>query len=373
MWGLTLKFGLAGQETHMAITSLLRHHSAPLFFGCLLMLGTTPAFAAIDTFTIQHVSGACSDRKFGTIHFLWNGRHRIPIASGERISIILYGHFADWATNATGSDIHEWIENKGTTDKYPGYNGNKKGYVNIHVRAASEHGTGNRTVKVHWQTGTETINLRIVANCAALDNAAYRMPASTPSQTTPTNPPPLDRPRIIVGNSLPNLLPAVQTPYILARALGPVVATLNGGMWPVNSVFCNNLPQNAVTTVPVPPLTWGVSGANVTATTGAFSVQLFNDANPAAPVPIDTMTLAGGLAPTQPLVQRTNYPGRPAMLSVIRDPRFVISSSTTQTIEGCFTAPGITQPMEPALKIVVDTTNAVNEGMFENDNELRLQ
>lgn len=345
-------------------------------FAALLLVLVAPAFAKIDTFTIRHISGACSDTPFTTGHFIWNNRHRIQIATGERISIYLHGEFADWAQDVTGADIFEWIEKKGATDNYPGSNGHDKGYVDINVRAEDSHGTGNRTITVKWATGNETISLKIVPNCAALADAPYRNPPPPPAQESPTVRPiaPIGPSPTAVVNNFPNLLPAVQAPYVLARPLAAAIATTRGAMFPVNTFFCANAQPNEPTNVAVPSLSWGVSGANLGGATAGFIVQIVNDANPAAPVLLDTLTLPNGLAASSPVAQRSNYAGRPTTLNVIRDPRFVISTSTQQTMPGCFTTPGVTQPMEPfALRVIVDASGTVAEGGFENDNSLRLQ
>ena len=74
----------------------------------------------IDTFSIRHYSGPCGNMAFPTNHLEWAGRSRYQLALGERIRVTLYGHGADFASDATGSGIEEWITARGTTTDYPG-------------------------------------------------------------------------------------------------------------------------------------------------------------------------------------------------------------------------------------------------------------
>lgn len=361
--------------------------TVPRFAGVApLAIAASPALAEIDTFRVWHHSGTCSDLQFPSNHMLWNGRSRINIASGERIHVRLYGHGADLASDAAADGIHEWIFNKGTTTDYPNapiYAGQKqpKGYVTVAIEAKAEHGTGNRTVTVKWPWPgqPETIPVRIVANCSSLTDDAYRLTPGTPTAGQGTigaiRPPPTGTVPL-----LPNLLPSVQPPYVLARPLGAVVPTPAGGMFPVNAVFCANIPSNVVTQVAVPPLQWGVLGTNITLAATGFSVQLFNDSDLNAPVLLATQTLTAGFPANTPQVLATNYPGRPATIRVIANPRFTLSSGKTssgmdlgisQTYPGCFTAPGVTQPLDPTrFRVVVDPANAIGEGSNEADNEL---
>jgi hypothetical protein len=342
-----------------------------------LAIASSPALATIDTFRVWHHSGACGDVDFSSGHMLWNGRSRINIASGERVHVRLYGHGADFATDASADGIHEWIFDKGRTTDYPTppiYAGQKqpKGYVTIAIEAKPEHGTGNRTVTVKWPAPgqPETIPVRIVANCSSLAEAAYRLAPGTPTAgqgtINPIRPPPSSTVPLFA-----NLLPSVQTPYVLARPLGAVVPTPAGGMLPVNAAFCANIPSNVVTQVPVPPLRWGVVGTNITLAAAGFNVQLVNDTDLNAPALLATQPLPAGFPANTPQVLATNYPGRPAAIRVIANPRFTIGSGTSQTYPGCFTAPGVTQPLDPIrFRLVVDPANTINEGSNENDNEL---
>lgn len=187
----------------------------------------------------------------------------------------------------------------------------------------------------------------------------------------PPPPPPPPPPPGSVTPSTPNLLPALATPTVLARPLGAAVVTQGGQMFAVSNFFCNGLPDNIVAAVPVPTLTWGVSGVNIEAANTAFSVQLI-DPDSSPPRTLDTLALAAGFPANTPLVQRNNYPNRPASIRVILNPRFQ-AGAAQQTVVGCFTEPGSTQTLEPrTLVIKVDPDNLINEGDRENDNELRF-
>ena len=166
-----------------------------------LMLAGTPglALAGIDTFIVVHRSGPCGDFKFPTNTSVWstfksNGT-RIPIATNETVVVTLYGRFANHATDATGSDIFEWIDAKGT-------NSQGKDYVKIAVRAESQHGTGNRTVTVKWPSymvpGQETIPFKVVSSCENLRGLGFRI-APTPPSEQPATTPPLPPPRPLVS------------------------------------------------------------------------------------------------------------------------------------------------------------------------------
>jgi len=168
----------------------------------------------------------------------------------------------------------------------------------------------------------------------------------------------------------PNVLPSAQTPFVLARPLGPAIATPRGGMFPMNAFFCANLPANSAQTVNVPKLTWGVSGVNIAQANRRFDVQLIDGSTNQV---LDTLTLANGFPASTPLVQKDNYPNRPATIRVIKDPSFQVGAAIQQR-PGCFTEPGSTQRLEPAsLKIKADATNQINEGQREDDNELSIQ
>ena len=349
----------------MIVATLQKYRFVSLGVSVILFATSVPALAEIDTFTIDHVSGPCSDAPFRTGHFLWAERERIQIASGERITVTLYGHGADFAQDAIGSNIHEWISGRGTTANYPSapimFGGKvAKGYINVAVRAAPSDGVGNRRVSVKWLTGNERFSLRIVANCNGLTSAVYRgVNVGSGGGIVGGGG--------VSGTSTPNLLPALSTPVTLTRPLGNEVATTGGGMFAVNSFFCSGLAANQVATVAVPRLTWGVSGVNIGAANTPFEVLLIDaDSNRT----LDTLTLAQGFPANTPLVQRDNYPGRATSIRVILNPRFQLGTAE-QTIVGCFIEPGSSQTLDPtALLIQVDPGNQINEGSNENDNEL---
>jgi hypothetical protein len=153
---------------------------APTLF-LLATCAAAPAFAALVSFDLRHESGRCSERKFVTNKQPWStlSSKRIDIATGEMISVHLYGHGADLATDAVGSGIFEWLGRKGRTSDSP-----QMGYVEVKIRADDSHGTGNRTVTVKWMTGEEKIPMRIVARCEDLDS--FRMPGGyTGGSTSP--------------------------------------------------------------------------------------------------------------------------------------------------------------------------------------------
>jgi hypothetical protein len=331
----------------------------------------------IDTYAVSHYSGPCGNVPFVTTHLQWANRTRIQIASGERIRITLYGHGADLAQDATGSNIHEWITDRGTTTDYPGAPimfGQlvSKGYVTIDVRAAHDHGLGNRTIRVKWLTGNEQLDLKIVSSCTEFTGTMRQERVGGGTFVTP--------PRGGTGTPLPNLLPYVSPNSVLTRPVNQqVIPTLRGGMRQVASFFASGLSENVVTAVPVPKLTWGVSGVNIELAKTQFDAQLIDVTNVSNPRVLDTLSLPQGFPANTPLVTKTNYPGRPTSIRVVKNPRFQVdhdddpnTDPLRQTYVGCFTEPGSTQALDPmALLLVVDSANRVSEGR-ENDNELRF-
>jgi hypothetical protein len=330
----------------------------------------------IDTFTIRRFSGPCDAVRFDPRHHSWADRSPIVIASGERIRVTLYGHGANLAQNATGSRIFEWISEDGTSTDYPNAPimfGARvpKGYVTIDIRAASSHGIGERTVNVYWATGRETLKLRIVASCADVVNAAYR----TSVQGGVYNPPI----HVGTGETAPNVLPHLNTPYVLTRPIGQVITPDGAMMVRVADYFGEGLPENVVTAVPVPKLTWGVAGVNIHLANTQFDAQLIDQSDPNNPRVLDTLSLPQGFPDNTPLVTKDNYPGRLSTIRVVRNPRFQVGTQqvgdhvepTFTTYHGTFTEPGSTQVLDPgALLLVVDSNNRINEGRRENDNEL---
>jgi hypothetical protein len=348
-----------------------------LALAIALLTASESALATIDTFTADHVSGSCSSARFDSKHFAWAGRDRVLIAAGETIAIRLYGHGADFAQDATGSRIHEWISSRGTTTNYPNAPivlGGKvpKGYVVVKVQATSLDGTGNRTVTVKWLTGNEHLSLKIVANCAQLSADSYRARTTGSGGGTPpsgSNPPTTSVP------STPNLLPSLGTPVVLTRPLASVpqvIPTPSGGMNRIDGALCGSLADSVISAVAVPKLTWGVSGVNITAASSQFNVQLLDVADSNAPRVLDTLILPQGFPANTPLMQKNNYPGRLTSIRVVKNPRFKVGSEF-QTFVGCFTEPGKTQALDAAAMLIkVDAGNSINEGNRENDNELRF-
>ncbi len=172
--GIVELHDLGAQVEELAMSIVRR------LIGLSLASISSAAFAAIDTFTLDHLSGPCAAAHFSSSHFQWNGRSRISIATDETVRVVMYGHGADLATDATGPNMYEWISAKGRTVDYPGVpmiagQSVPKGYVVVAMRAEPQHGTGDRTVTVRWSTGSETIPVRVVADCQNLTSAPYRM------------------------------------------------------------------------------------------------------------------------------------------------------------------------------------------------------
>jgi len=137
----------------------------------ITLFATAVPVSAIDTFTLYHISGPCDDAPFENRHFLWSERQRIKIASGEKIAITLYGFGADFAQDATGSNIHEWIEPWAAG----GFAWWGPGWKTIIVKATPSDGVGNRTITVIYPIGTERFNVKIVDCNGALRGAPYRI------------------------------------------------------------------------------------------------------------------------------------------------------------------------------------------------------
>jgi hypothetical protein len=166
--------------------SLVITRTARAAAGLALAAFSSVAFAGIDTFIVAHRSGPCGDFKFPTNSSVWSSfkadGKRIPIATGETVVVTLYGGYANQATDATGSNIYEWIDGRGS------YSG--KDYVKVAVRAESQHGTGNRTVTVKWPSwmvpGQETIPFKVVSTCEQLRGLGFRIaPSTEPAEPRP--------------------------------------------------------------------------------------------------------------------------------------------------------------------------------------------
>jgi hypothetical protein len=176
-----------------------RRHVGLLVAGLVLAGSPSIGLAGIDTFIVAHRSGPCGDFKFPTNSSVWSSFKskgtRIPIATNETIVVTLYGGWANQATDATGSEIFEWLDGKGT---------NSKGtdYVKVALRAESQHGTGNRTVTVKWPSymvpGQETIPFKVVGSCESLRGLGFRI-APTPPSEQPATMAPLPPPKPLVS------------------------------------------------------------------------------------------------------------------------------------------------------------------------------
>ena len=134
------------------------------------------ACAGIDTVLIEHRSGPCADFRFPVSAANWNSLGLdgtgIPVAIDETVVVTLYGQGANQATDATGADILEWIDARGT-------NARGKDYVRLAVRAEAQHGTGNRVVTIQWPSVTgstvETIRFAVVGSCEKLRGLGLRI------------------------------------------------------------------------------------------------------------------------------------------------------------------------------------------------------
>lgn len=341
----------------------LQKYQFSFFTTSLLLFAIpTPVLAKIDSFTLTNFrSGVCRQASFRSNHFDWDTRSRISIASGETITVTLYGHGADFAQDAIGYNIYESITGRGTTTDYnaPIFFGSKlaKGYVRINVRAEPSLGLGNRKIIVKYPTGQESFTLSVVANCDDLRNARYRNLTNASPSPRPPSPPSGGSPR------QPDLQPVlISAPSPITRSFN-VISTPRGNMNQVSSFFCSNLPVNTPTNVAVPDLTWGVVGVNPELANTRFHVQLIDAQSNRI---LDTLTLPQGFPANTPLVQRKNYPGRATSLRVVLNPRF--QSGETQ---GCFTESSTAQSLDPNLFLIkVDPDNLIDEGSRENNNEL---
>ncbi len=151
-------------------------NAARLVAGLLLASAAGDALAGIDAVLIEHRSGPCSDFRFPPSATDWgalgSGGASIPIAIGETVVVTLYGPGVNQATDATGPEIFEWIDARGT-------NARGKDYVRLAVRAEAQHGTGNRVVTIQWPSVTgstvETIRFAVVGSCEKLRGLGMRI------------------------------------------------------------------------------------------------------------------------------------------------------------------------------------------------------
>jgi hypothetical protein len=314
---------------------------------------------AVDTFTIRHVSGPCSDKPFATLHLPWATRSRIAVALGERISVRLHSHGADLASGLTRpAGVTASIVNRGTTTDYPNAPIRfgalvAKGYLTVEITVTV---LADRDVVVRWPTGTETIRVRGVADCAALVGTPYRTGLLTGRVQAPV--------RAASGGAQPNLLPQLVSTAPLLRRInvsGPIQ---------VASTFCTGVPLTKPTAVAVPPLVWGVSSVQHPAS--GVRVELRNRQTGA----VLSSFVSGPLQANGAAETRVNYPGRPAQVQVINYvPSKADGFPEFGGVAGCYiSGPAASQTLDPPLgqlQIVVDPANAIAEGSNgEADNEL---
>ena len=238
------------------------------------------------------------------------------------------------------------------------------GSTNIYSSTTSfGRGSLSQGDTVFYRWGKEIIRSDAINPWVWSEVSSFVVPAPLPPRPPrPPRPPPTS-----TSANTPNLLPALSTPVVLTRPIGPVIATTAGGMFRINDAFCGGLPPGIPAVVNVPNLTWGVAGVNIAAVTTGFDVQRIDATTNN---PLDTLTLQNGFPANTPLVQRNNYPGRLTTIRVISNPTFQVGQEQ-QTFVGCFTQPGVTQTLDPtSLLIRVDPNNSVNEGDRENDNDL---
>lgn len=333
-----------------------------------LALCTAPCVVkAVDTFEVFHSGGSSGPCRtgFANLHQSWEGRARIELLVGETVRVRLYSHGADLATGLDRSGgVMASIVGRGTTTDYPNAPirfGSRvaKGYVTVEI---TPRATGNQEVTVRWVTGTETIRLRGVADCAELADARYRV---TP-QPTGSAPRPPSRASGGSSTAQPNLLPQRASTAPLLRKINGI-----GGPIRVFDTFCNGVPLLNPTTVAVPPLVWGVSSANAAAS--GVRVELRNRATGA----VLSSFVTGPLQSNGAAETRQNYPGRPASVQVIHLGKHVRADFPEfEGVPGCYlhgtAALSLTlDPPDGQLQIVVDPANAIDEGTNgEADNQL---
>lgn len=290
--------------------------------------------------------------------------------SGERILITLFGFGADFATGASGANVHEYVYARGTTTSYPGARPMfgvipPQGFVTVSIRADPNDGLGNRTVKVHWPFGgLEKIDIKIVATCAETEGR-YRRPLIPAYVNTGAG-------GVTTGiNQTPNLIP-YQPQSILARPVNPaqiIVPTTAGGITQVEDAFGVGIPEGAITSVPVPDLVWGITGNYLERVNVPMIAELIDFSDPANPRVLDSLDTSQTFGPTAGHFAKTNYPGRPTHIQVIKNPITQFGNGTQQFI-GTFTSPGSAQALDPMkFKLVVDPGNAIRE-LSEFDNEI---
>jgi hypothetical protein len=203
------------------------------------------------------------------------------------------------------------------------------------------------------------------------DAACAQAPQPTGVNTLPSG--------VRTGGSAPNfnLSPIVPIVTSVFRSIKGPIPTANGPIHQLFDTFCAGLSPNVITSVQLPPLQWGVRSNSSASVTSAFRLELIDLVRgrslDSSEVPVGSMA-SGGSA------MRSNYPGRPTTVSLVKDYLHPVSIDATgqaapRKIEiGCYTAPGSTAVFDPGtdgLAVRVDTTNVVAESN-ENDNELRF-
>lgn len=146
-----------------------------LVAGLALAGASGVACAGIDTVLIEHRSGPCADFRFPVSATNWNSLGLdgtgIPVAIDETVVVTLYGQGANQATDATGADILEWVDARGT-------NAQGKDYVRVALRAEARHGSGDRIVTIRWPSvatpTVATVHVTVVSTCEKLRGLGLR-------------------------------------------------------------------------------------------------------------------------------------------------------------------------------------------------------
>jgi hypothetical protein len=202
------------------------------------------------------------------------------------------------------------------------------------------------------------------ASCAA--------DASSPRPPAIVQPPP----RVVAPQPTTNITPVIPRLDLVMRSIRGPIPTANGSIHQLFDNFCGSMTANIVNTVNVPPLQWGARVTGPTNLGFNFQIELLDGSTgrrlQSSEVPVGTI-------PADGQVMRSNYPGRPTQISVIKDfvhpVEIVGNQASPRRVElGCYTAPGTTVSFDPSLNngiVRVDTGNTIIESN-ENDNELRF-
>jgi hypothetical protein len=330
-------------------------------YGFLALLGASAAaWAAPDTLEAYHHAGPCGDFKFPTLHVQWQNRGRIALAKGETIHVTLHGHGADLATGVSGENISRWIVRRGTTtDPRVTSGGFPKGYLTIAIKAEDSHTSGNRTVRVNWLTGSETIPVRIVENCEDLAGNDWRRPPPPPAPASSTPRPPATIPTYVSGrggSTFVDVAPRATLNNVFRRTGNPV--NINNGVFlPVDDRWCTNLRQpttgSIAQTITVPDLVWGASNVGTADIGVGFAAQLRTQSEV-----LQQVTIPSGLATG---ATREFQFKRPK--STARVIRFAIPNP-----QGCFVNPNDPGFFEdPPLIVEADSTHVIAESDETNN------